>query len=175
MRVMILLLYPLIADIRKSRFYIGPVLICTLVLGIGIVRGKITLFSVLTGWIPGMMMVMMSRWTNGKIGEGSTVVAAMGMLIGWYEILLLSQACFLSAGYGLWLMVIRKSGKNRLLFHSFFVYGCTAFFVFRAMKRKVLMRKVEGSMTVEASLLMPMVILFLQVYAIAFSLCMIIL
>ena len=36
------------------------------------------------------------------------------------------------------------------------------------------MRKVEGSMTVEASLLMPMVI-FMQVYAIAFSLCMIIL
>lgn len=88
---MILLLYPLIADIRKSRFYIGPVLICTLILmGIGIVREKITLFSVLTGWIPGMMMVMMSRWTKGKIGEGDgIVVAAMGMLIGWYEILLL--------------------------------------------------------------------------------------
>ena len=77
---MILLLYPLIADIRKSRFYIGPVLICTLILmGIGIVGGKITLFSVLTGWIPGMMMVMMSRWTNGKIGEGDGIVAvAMG-------------------------------------------------------------------------------------------------
>ena len=113
---MILLLYPLIADIRKSRFYIGPVLICTLILmGIGIVRGKITLFSVLTGWIPGMMMVMMSRWTNGKIGEGDgIVVAAMGMLIGWYEILLLfSQACFLSAGYGLWLMVVRKNEGYR--------------------------------------------------------------
>ena len=54
----------------------------------------------------------MDKW---KIGEGDgIVVAAMGMLIGWYEILLLfSQACFLSAGYGLWLMVIRKSGKNR--------------------------------------------------------------
>ena len=38
---MILLLYPLIADIRKSRFYIGPVLICTLILmGIGIGRDK---------------------------------------------------------------------------------------------------------------------------------------
>ena len=113
---MILLLYPLIADIRKSRFYIGPVLICTFILmGIGIVGGKITLFSVLTGWIPGMMMVMMSRWTNGKIGEGDGIVAAaMGVLIGWYEILLLfSLACFLSAGYGLWLMVVRKSGKNR--------------------------------------------------------------
>ena len=42
---MILLLYPLIADIRKSRFYIGPVLICTLILmGIGIVRGKMNTF-----------------------------------------------------------------------------------------------------------------------------------
>ena len=40
---------------KKQDFYIGPVLICTLILmGIGIVRGKITLFSVLTGWIPGM-------------------------------------------------------------------------------------------------------------------------
>ena len=62
---MILLLYPLIADIRKSRFYIGPVLICTLILmGIGIVRGKITLFSVLTGWIPGMMMVIRKSGKN---------------------------------------------------------------------------------------------------------------
>lgn len=130
---MILLLYPLIADIRKSRFYIGPVLICTLILmGIGIVRGKITLFSILTGWIPGMMMVMMSRWTNGKIGEGDgIVVAAMGMLIGWYEILLLfSQACFLSAGYGLWLMVVRKSGKTELSRSFLFVYGCTVFSFF---------------------------------------------
>lgn len=130
---MILLLYPLIADIRKSRFYIGPVLICTLILmGIGIVRGKITLFSVLTGWIPGMMMVMMSRWTNGKIGEGDgIVVAAMGMLIGWYEILLLfSQACFLSAGYGLWLMVVRKSGKNRAFRSFLFCLWLYCFFRF---------------------------------------------
>ena len=128
---MILLLYPLIADIRKSRFYIGPVLICTLILmGIGIVRGKITLFSVLTGWIPGMMMVMMSRWTNGKIGEGDgIVVAAMGMLIGWYEIL------------RLWTLVDgckKKRKKQSFPFHSFFVYGCTAFFVFRAMKGRSL-------------------------------------
>ena len=130
---MILLLYPLIADIRKSRFYIGPVLICTLILmGIGIVRGKITLFSVLTGWIPGMMMVMMSRWTNGKIGEGDgIVVEARGMLIGWYEILLLfSQACFLSAGYGLWLMVVRKSGKNRAFPFIPFLFMAVLFFSF---------------------------------------------
>ena len=115
---MILLLYPLIADIRKSRFYIGPVLICTLILmGIGIVRGK---------------MVMMSRWTNGKIGEGDgIVVAAMGMLIGWYEILLLfSQACFLSAGYGLWLMVVRKSGKNRAVPFIPFLFMAVLFFSF---------------------------------------------
>ena len=123
---MILLLYPLIADIRKSRFYIGPVLICTLILmGIGIAGGKITLFSILTGWIPGMMMVMMSRWTNGKIGEGD------GMLIGWYEILLLfSQACFLSAGYGLWLMVVRKSGKNRAFPFIPFLFMAVLFFSF---------------------------------------------
>lgn len=139
---MILLLYPLIADIRKSRFYIGPVLICTLILmGIGIVRGKITLFSVLTGWIPGMMMVMMSRWTNGKIGEGDgIVVAAMGMLIGWYEILLLfSQACFLSAGYRTLVDGCKKKRKKQSFpVHSFFVYGCTVFFVFRAMKGRSL-------------------------------------
>ena len=100
--------------------------------GIGIVRGKITLFSVLTGWIPGMMMVMMSRWTNGKIGEGDgIVVAAMGMLIGWYEILLLfSQACFLSAGYGLWLMVVRKSGKNRAFPFIPFLFMAVLFFSF---------------------------------------------
>ena len=105
---MILLLYPLIADIRKSRFYIGPVLICTLILmGIGIVRGKITLFSVLTGWIPGMMMVMMSRWTNGKIGEGDGIVK-------------------------------KKRKKQSFPVHSFFVYGCTVFFVFRAMKGRSL-------------------------------------
>ena len=134
---MILLLYPLIADIRKSRFYIGPVLICTLILmGIGIVRGKITLFSVLIGWIPGMMMVMMSRWTNGKIGEGDgIVVAAMGMMIGWYEILLLfSQR-------RLWTLVDgckKKRKKQSFPVHSFFVYGCTVFFVFRAMKGRSL-------------------------------------
>ena len=159
---MILLLYPLIADIRKSRFYIGPVLICTLILmGIGIVRGKITLFSVLTGWIPGMMMVMMSRWTNGKIGEGDgIVVAAMGMLIGWYEILLLfSQACFLSAGYGLWLK--EKAEKTELSLSFLFCLWLYCFFRFSGDERKVLMRKVEGSMTVEASLLMPMVIFIL--------------
>ena len=98
----------------------------------GIVRGKITLFSVLTGWIPGMMMVMMSRWTNGKIGEGDgIVVAAMGMMIGWYEILLLfSQACFLSAGYGLWLMVVRKSGKNRAFPFIPFLFMAVLFFSF---------------------------------------------
>lgn len=95
-------------------------------------RGKITLFSILTGWIPGMMMVMMSRWTNGKIGEGDgIVVAAMGMLIGWYEILLLfSQACFLSAGYGLWLMVVRKSGKNRAFPFIPFLFMAVLFFSF---------------------------------------------
>ena len=95
-------------------------------------KGKITLFSILTGWIPGMMMVMMSRWTNGKIGEGDgIVVAAMGMLIGWYEILLLfSQACFLSAGYGLWLMVVRKSGKNRAFPFIPFLFMAVLFFSF---------------------------------------------
>lgn len=95
-------------------------------------RGKNNTFSILTGWIPGMMMVMMSRWTNGKIGEGDgIVVAAMGMLIGWYEILLLfSQACFLSAGYGLWLMVVRKSGKNRAFPFIPFLFMAVLFFSF---------------------------------------------
>ena len=138
---MILLLYPLIADIRKSRFYIGPVLICTLILmGIGIVRGKITLFSILTGWIPGMMMVMMSRWTNGKIGEGDgIVVAAMGMLIGWYEIASVFSGVF--SKRRLWTLVDgckKKRKKQSFPVHSFFVYGCTVFFVFRAMKGRSL-------------------------------------
>ena len=130
---MILLLYPLIADIRKRRFYIGPVIICTLILiGIGIVRGKMTFFSVLTGWIPGMLMVMMSRWTNGKIGEGDGIAAAaMGMLVGWYKILLLfSLACFLSAGYGLWLMVVRRSGRNRAFPFIPFLFMAVVIFCF---------------------------------------------
>ena len=69
---------------------------------------------------------------NGKIGEGDgIVVAAMGMLIGWYEILLLfSQACFLSAGYGLWLMVVRKSGKNRAFPFIPFLFMAVLFFSF---------------------------------------------
>ena len=126
---MILLLYPLIADIRKSRFYIGPVLICTLILmGIGIVRGKITLFSVLTGWIPGMMMVMMSRWTNGKIGEGDGIVVA-------------SVFSGVFSKRRLWTLVDgckKKRKKQSFPVHSFFVYGCTVFFVFRAMKGRSL-------------------------------------
>ena len=71
----------------------------------------------------------MDKW---KIGEGDgIVVAAMGMLIGWYEILLLfSQACFLSAGYGLWLMVVRKSGKNRAFPFIPFLFMAVLFFSF---------------------------------------------
>lgn len=95
-------------------------------------KGKNNTFFNFNRWIPGMMMVMMSRWTNGKIGEGDgIVVAAMGMLIGWYEILLLfSQACFLSAGYGLWLMVVRKSGKNRAFPFIPFLFMAVLFFSF---------------------------------------------
>mgnify|MGYP000612207781 CR=1 FL=1 len=79
----------------------------------------------------------MDKW---KIGEGDgIVVAAMGMLIGWYEILLLfSQACFLSAGYGLWLMVVRKAEKQSFPVHSFLFMAYCFFFVFRAMKGRSL-------------------------------------
>ena len=71
----------------------------------------------------------MDKWKNRR--RGCIVVAAMGMLIGWYEILLLfSQACFLSAGYGLWLMVVRKSGKNRAFPFIPFLFMAVLFFSF---------------------------------------------
>lgn len=71
----------------------------------------------------------MDKWKNRR--RGRYCCRSNGMLIGWYEILLLfSQACFLSAGYGLWLMVVRKSGKNRAFPFIPFLFMAVLFFSF---------------------------------------------
>ena len=111
----LLLLYPLAADIRIRKFYIEPVILGGLLVGIGgIVMGKLSFISVLTGMIPGMVLFFMSKWTKGEIGEGDAVVIGeLGVFLGWYRmIVVFCLSCFLSAGYGIWLMLVKKKGRK---------------------------------------------------------------
>lgn len=111
----VLLLYPLAADIKIRKFYIEPIILGGLLFGIiGIVMEKISLLSALTGMIPGMILFFISKWTKGEIGEGDAVViGVLGIFLGWYRsMVLFCLACFLGAGYGIWLMMIKKGGRK---------------------------------------------------------------
>ena len=111
----ILLLYPTIADIRYRKFYIWPVMLgAAFMVLYGIVTGEHSVSLALTGMIPGFLLIFISQWSKGKIGEGDGwVMTALGAILGWYEALcVFSLACGLSAGYSLWLIFIKKKGRG---------------------------------------------------------------
>lgn len=131
----ILLLYPTISDIKYRKFYIWPVIVCASLMALyEMITGVNSLISVVAGVIPGIVLILMSKWSKGKIGEGDGwIVIALGALLGWYEVLtVVSLACGLSAGYSLWLIAVKKRGKeSSFAFVPFLLMAVVLLLVFR--------------------------------------------
>lgn len=132
---MILLLYPAISDIKYRKFYIWPVIGCASLMTLyRMITGVNSLISVMTGVIPGILLIFLSKWSKGKIGEGDGwIVIALGALLGWYEVVtVFSLACGLSAGYSLWLIAVKKRGKETgFAFVPFLLMAVVLLSVFR--------------------------------------------
>lgn len=111
----LLLGYPAISDWRSRRFYIGPVIMVSIILSIiQILCKEMTLFSVIIGCVPGVITWFFSRWSQGAIGEGDAfVIGGLGMVTGWRMVfascLLAGMMCAMA---GAVLLAVRRARKR---------------------------------------------------------------
>ena len=111
----LLLTYPVIADQRKRQFYVWPVIAMSILMAVIQLFNKDTKFiDILTGCIPGVVVWLFSRWSEGAIGEGDAfVIGGLGMVIGWRMV---CSVCFtaslLCASVAVYLLLGRKDGKR---------------------------------------------------------------
>ena len=126
--------------------------------------------DILTGCIPGVVVWLFSRWSEGAIGEGDAfVIGGLGMVIGWRMVCSVCfTACLLCASVAVYLLLGRKDGKRmELPFMPF--SGCSLFDELLVNRKDFLVlregdavnRQYKGSMTVEAAVVVPMVIFIL--------------
>ena len=102
----LLLTYPVIADLRKRQFYVWAV--------IQLFNKDTKFIDILTGCIPGAVVWLFSRWSEGAIGEGDAfVIGGLGMVIGWRMVCSVCfTACLLCASVAVYLLLGRKDGKR---------------------------------------------------------------
>lgn len=111
----LLLTYPVIADLRKRQFYVWPVIAMSILMAVIQLFNKDTKFiDILTGCIPGVVVWLFSRWSEGAIGEGDAfVIGGLGMVIGWRMVCSVCfTACLLCASVAVYLLLGRKGGKR---------------------------------------------------------------
>ena len=111
----LLLTYPVIADQRKRQFYVWPVIAMSILMAVIQLFNKDTKFiDILTGCIPGAVVWLFSRWSEGAIGEGDAfVIGGLGMVIGWRMVCSVCfTACLLCASVAVYLLLGRKDGKR---------------------------------------------------------------
>ena len=111
----LLLTYPVIADLRKRKFYVWPVIAMSILMAVIQLFNKDTKFiDILTGCIPGVVVWLFSRWSEGAIGEGDAfVIGGLGMVIGWRMVCSVCfTACLLCASVAVYLLLGRKDGKR---------------------------------------------------------------
>lgn len=111
----LLLTYPVIADLRKGQFYVWPVIAMSILMAVIQLFNKDTKFiDILTGCIPGVVVWLFSRWSEGAIGEGDAfVIGGLGMVIGWRMVCSVCfTACLLCASVAVYLLLGRKDGKR---------------------------------------------------------------
>ena len=128
--------YPVIADLRSRQFNILPVIISSILLSlIQLFCKDMTIPEILLGVVPGVLIWFFSRWSQGAIGEGDAVViSGLGMITGWRSVCTIFLiACMMCAGIGICLLIGRKAGrKTELPFIPFlavaFVLDCCAKF-----------------------------------------------
>lgn len=107
--------YPVIADLRSRQFYVFPVIIGSILLSlVQLFCKEATILDILLGVIPGMVIWFFSRWSQGAIGEGDAfVISGLGMVIGWQSVCAVClMACLMCACIGICLLIVRKAGRK---------------------------------------------------------------
>lgn len=131
----LLMVYPVIADLRSRQFCVFPVIIISILLSlIQLFCKDVTILDILMGVIPGMVIWLFSRWSRGAIGEGDAfVIGGLGMMIGWRSVCMVClMACLMCACIGICLIIGRKAGRKTEL--PFIPFLAAAFIVDCCMK-----------------------------------------
>ena len=128
--LLLFLLYPSAADLKKRSFLPAPVLLsfCAVLAArvFLISEPEFSILSAAAGSVPGLVFFALSRITGGAIGSGDALILLLaGILTGWRQVLLLCTAAFFLAVIPALILLLRRRGnkKTELPFLPFLLAG----------------------------------------------------
>lgn len=138
--ILLLLLYPAAADLKKREFYFLPVLAGAAVLFLAFwkISGRTPeTAALLTGTLPGAAMFLLRLFSKKGIGSGDVLVLfLLGFLAGFEKTFITMFCAFLlTAGAGCILLLLHKAGRRTQL--PFIPFLLAAFLIVSILERQV--------------------------------------